>query len=111
MSRADRLVELLEERELDSLLVSNLVNVRYLTGFTGTNGACVVTRSERLFLTDSRYTEQARQQVGGFELLQASQALLGELAPRPRGGTTGNKGASRGAGHASGDGDRRPGLR
>ena len=85
MSRADRLVELLEERELDSLLVSNLVNVRYLTGFTGTNGACVVTRSERLFLTDSRYTEQARQQVGGFELLQASQALLGELAPRLQG--------------------------
>jgi Xaa-Pro aminopeptidase len=85
MSRADRLVELLEERELDSLLVSDLVNVRYLTGFTGTNGACVVTRSERLFLTDSRYTEQAKQQVGEFELLQASQALLGDLAPRLEG--------------------------
>jgi Xaa-Pro aminopeptidase len=85
MSRADRLVELLEELELDSLLVSNLVNVRYLTGFTGTNGACVVTRSERLFLTDSRYSEQAKQQVGGFELLQASQALLGDLAPRLHG--------------------------
>jgi Xaa-Pro aminopeptidase len=85
MSRADRLVELLEERELDSLLVSNLVNVRYLTGFTGTNGACVVTRSERLFLTDSRYTEQAKRQVGEFELLQASQALLGDLAPRLQG--------------------------
>jgi Xaa-Pro aminopeptidase len=85
MSRADRLVELLEERELDSLLVSNLVNVRYLTGFTGTNGACVVTRSERLFLTDSRYTEQAKQQVGEFERLQAGQALLGDLAPRLEG--------------------------
>jgi Xaa-Pro aminopeptidase len=85
MTRADRLVALLEERELDSLLVSNLVNVRYLTGFTGTNGACVVTRSERLFLTDSRYTEQAKQQVGEFELLQASQALLGDLAPRLEG--------------------------
>ena len=37
------LVRRLEERELDCLLVTNLVNVRYLTGFTGTNGACVVT--------------------------------------------------------------------
>ncbi len=37
-ARADRLVELLRERELDSLLVTNLVNVRYLSGFTGTNG-------------------------------------------------------------------------
>jgi Xaa-Pro aminopeptidase len=82
VSRADRLVALLAERELDSLLVSNLVNVRYLTGFTGTNGACVVTRDERLFLTDSRYTEQAKQQVDGFELVQANQALLGDLVER-----------------------------
>ena len=36
------------------------MNVRYLTGFTGTNGACIVTRDERLFLTDFRYVEQAR---------------------------------------------------
>ena len=38
MSRADRLVALLEKRSLDWLLVTNLVNVRYLSGFTGTNG-------------------------------------------------------------------------
>jgi Xaa-Pro aminopeptidase len=85
MRRADRLAELLRERELDSLLVTNLVNVRYLTGFTGTNGACVVTPDERLFLTDSRYTELSKQQVSDFELLEASQALLGELAARLRG--------------------------
>jgi Xaa-Pro aminopeptidase len=85
MSRADRLVELLSERELDSLLVTNLVNVRYLTGFTGTNGACVVTLDERLFLTDSRYTELSKRQVSDFELLEASQALLGDLAARLRG--------------------------
>src|SRR3954454_13659397 len=87
-ARADRLVALLRERELDSLLVSNLVNVRYLTGFTGTNGACVVTPDELLFLTDSRYTELAKQQVEGFELLAASQSLLADLAAR-LGGRTG----------------------
>ena len=43
-ARTDQLVELLTERELDCLLVTELINVRYLTGFTGTNGACVVTR-------------------------------------------------------------------
>ena len=63
MSRADRVVAQLEERELDCLLVTNLVNVRYLTGFTGTNGACVVGRDGRLFLTDSRYVEQSKQQT------------------------------------------------
>ena len=62
-TRADRLAEVMERRELDSLLVSNLVNVRWLTGFTGSNGAAVMTRDRRLFLTDFRYTEQAEEQV------------------------------------------------
>jgi Xaa-Pro aminopeptidase len=83
--RADRLVALLDERGLDCLLVTNLVNVRYLTGFTGSNGACVVARDERLFLTDSRYVEQARQEVPEFERLEASRELIGDLAARLRG--------------------------
>ncbi len=81
-ARADRLVELLVERELDSLLVTDLVNVRYLTGFTGTNAACVVTPGQRLFLTDFRYVEQAAQQVTGFELLPAGRELAADLVPR-----------------------------
>ncbi len=80
-SRADRLAAVLEQRELDSLLVSNLVNVRWLTGFTGSNGAAVITRDERLFLTDFRYTEQAEEQVDpAFERLPAGRDLVGDLA-------------------------------
>jgi Xaa-Pro aminopeptidase len=85
-ARGDRLVELLSERQLGCLLVTNLVNVRWLTGFTGTNGACVLTRDERLFVTDFRYTDQAREQVrGGFEPLTGERDLLGDLAKRLRG--------------------------
>ena len=84
-ARTDRLVERLRGRELDSLLVTDLVNVRYLTGFTGTNGACVVTPQERLFLTDFRYVEQAGEQVKGFELLPAGRELASDLAERLRG--------------------------
>lgn len=84
-ARGDRLVELLRERELDCLLVTDLVNVRYLTGFTGTNGACVVTSQERLFLTDFRYVEQAAGQVRGFEALPAGRDLAADLAIRLRG--------------------------
>src|SRR3954453_7577143 len=79
-ARADRLLDLLRERELDCLLVTNLVNVRYLTGFTGTNGACVVTPEERLFVTDFRYVEQAQDQVRGFELGKGERDLLAQLA-------------------------------
>ena len=59
-ARGDRLAALLAERELDCLLVSDLMNVRWLTGFTGSNGACVVTRDERLFFTDFRYIGPGR---------------------------------------------------
>jgi Xaa-Pro aminopeptidase len=83
--RADRLVPLLEEHELDCLLVTNLVNVRYLTGFTGTNGACIVSPDERLFLTDFRYVEQAKEQVPDFDRIQAGRDLLGDVAGRLRG--------------------------
>jgi Xaa-Pro aminopeptidase len=84
-ARADRLAALLAERELDSLLVTNLLNVRYLTGFTGTNGACIVTPGERLFLTDFRYVEQAREQVPDFERIEAGRDMLDDVAKRLRG--------------------------
>ena len=84
-ARADRLVELLAERQLDSLLVTSLLNVRYLTGFTGTNGACVLTPDERLFFTDFRYVEQAREEVPEFERIQAGSDMLGDLVKRLRG--------------------------
>jgi Xaa-Pro aminopeptidase len=85
VSRADRLVALLEERSLDCLLVTNLVNVRYLTGFTGTNGACLVSPTERLFFTDFRYVERARLEVREFERVEGGRDLLGDLAARLRG--------------------------
>jgi Xaa-Pro aminopeptidase len=85
LSRTDRLVELLEARNLDSLLVTDLSNVRYLSGFTGSNGACVVTRDERLFYTDFRYVEQARAQVPEYERIEAGRDMLGDLSGRLRG--------------------------
>ena len=64
MTRAERIVEQLEERELDGLLVTGLVNVRWLTGFTGSNAAAVVGREGlRRFLTDFRYLTQSAEQV------------------------------------------------
>jgi Xaa-Pro aminopeptidase len=85
--RADRLVALLDERELDALLVTNLVNVRYLTGYTGTNGVALVGVNDlRCFVTDFRYVTQAQQQVHGFERRIGEQDLLDEaIAALPAG--------------------------
>jgi Xaa-Pro aminopeptidase len=85
VSRTEGLQELLRARELDSLLVTNLVNVRYLTGFTGTNGACIVSEDECLFFTDFRYVEQATAEVSDYERLELGRDLMGELASRLRG--------------------------
>ncbi len=43
-------------------------NVRYLTGFTGSQGALVVTETERHFFTDGRYKSQAHEQVSGVRI-------------------------------------------
>jgi Xaa-Pro aminopeptidase len=61
--RRKRLAARLSELGLDALLVSHLPNVRYLTGFTGSNGQVVVAAEGSVFLTDGRYTEQARHEV------------------------------------------------
>ena len=85
-TRADALVDALRERELDALLVGDLVNVRWLTGFTGTNGAALVGPDVRVFATDFRYVEQAQAQVpGGFERMRGKQDLLGDLCKRMSG--------------------------
>jgi Xaa-Pro aminopeptidase len=85
--RVDRLVALLDEREIDALLVTNLVNVRYLTGYTGTNGVVLVgVHDLRTFVTDFRYVSQAEQQVHGFERRVGEQDLLDEaVAALPAG--------------------------
>jgi len=55
----------LEAEGLDALLVTSRPNIRYLTGFSGSAGLALATRSSLLVLTDFRYDEQARQESGG----------------------------------------------
>jgi Xaa-Pro aminopeptidase len=76
-ARADRLTERLDGAGVDALLVTNLVNVRYLTGYTGSNGLALIGPSTRAFVTDFRYVEQAAAEVdSSFERLRASTDLL-----------------------------------
>jgi Xaa-Pro aminopeptidase len=84
--RGDRLEAALAERELDRMLVTDLTNVRYLTGFTGTNGACICGPSGlRLFFTDFRYTERAAAEVEGWEAITLEGDWLGGIAARLEG--------------------------
>jgi Xaa-Pro aminopeptidase len=72
-ARIERLTELLADASIDVLLVSDLVNVRYLTGYTGSNGIALLGPDTRAFITDFRYVEQAADEVdGSFKRLTAS---------------------------------------
>jgi Xaa-Pro aminopeptidase len=76
-TRPDRVTELLPEAAVDAILITNLVNVRYLTGFTGSNGVVLIGPDVRAFATDFRYVEQAAEEVDpSFDRLRASQDLL-----------------------------------
>jgi Xaa-Pro aminopeptidase len=86
-TRPDRLAAAVAEQGLDALLITNLPNLRWATGFTGTNGAALIGPGVRLFFTDFRYVEQAAEQVTEFERLQASQNLLADVAERLTGRT------------------------
>jgi len=68
-ARRAALVEALPD-DVDAILVTKLVNVRYLTGFTGSNGAVLIARDgSTTFATDGRYAEQVKAQVGDVKTL------------------------------------------
>ncbi len=54
---------------VDGALFTSLENIRYLTGFTGSSGALLVTGQEAIFITDSRYETQAHKEVKGCRIL------------------------------------------
>lgn len=52
---------------LDGMFITNLTNVRYISGFTGSAGACLILGDTHAFFTDGRYIEQSQREVKGFK--------------------------------------------
>jgi Xaa-Pro aminopeptidase len=75
--RRRRLTERLPDLEVEALLVTALPNVRYLTGFTGSNGQLVLTGDGATFLTDGRYGEQSAHEVPDLP----RETYTGDFAP------------------------------
>ncbi|MEE9584810.1 MAG: Xaa-Pro peptidase family protein [Candidatus Brocadiales bacterium] len=75
-----QLREIIKRRRLDGLIVSNIKNVRYLSGFSGSEGAMLITGERGILVTDSRYTEQAQEECGGIELVERKRGLIRTLS-------------------------------
>jgi Xaa-Pro aminopeptidase len=67
----------LDSRPLDGILFASLENIRYLCGFTGSDGALVITQKESFFLTDSRYWTQADEEVEGARIIHYKKKMEG----------------------------------
>lgn len=80
-SRLARLQERLGHLDIDALLVTDLTNLRYLTGFSGTAGQLFLTSSRAVFLTDPRYEARAGALVQGAEIQVYPSRLTERLAP------------------------------
>jgi Xaa-Pro aminopeptidase len=88
-TRQDRLCEILQRSDLGALVVSDGANVRYLTGYVGSNGIALIGAHGRLLVTDSRYAVSARDQVRGAEVIVGKRDLLSgvaKLVPEVAGG-------------------------
>ncbi|MGV9676742.1 aminopeptidase P family protein [Nocardia sp. NPDC003482] len=86
-ARRAALRDLLVENRVDALLVTDLVNVRYLTGFTGSNAALLVyawdgAEERTVLCTDGRYRTQVGEQAPDLraEIARSSARRLVELA-------------------------------
>ena len=66
--RERNLTRLIEKNGIDGLLVTDHINIRYLTGFKGTYGFLLVTGREKYLFTDSRYYQEAKRAVPGARI-------------------------------------------
>jgi Xaa-Pro aminopeptidase len=68
LARQQRLRSVLEKQGTQSIVVSNLTNVYYLTGFRGSAGLCALGTDRAMLFVDPRYTLQAHEQAQGVEV-------------------------------------------
>lgn len=68
--RVNKLREAMREHELTAMLITNPINRRYMTGFTGSAGYVLITEQDAYLLTDFRYMSQAPQQAKGFTVVE-----------------------------------------
>jgi Xaa-Pro aminopeptidase len=84
--RINRFRQLIQAENLDGFLISNGKNRRYLSRFTGedtqmdeSSGSLIITQNKLILATDSRYTEQARQEAPLYEVVEYKTGLAKEL--------------------------------
>lgn len=69
-SRIEKIIQGMNEQGVDVLLLMRQANIRYVSGFTGSDSYVLLAPRGKIFITDSRYTEQAEKECPGFEIYE-----------------------------------------
>ncbi|MDN3515224.1 MAG: aminopeptidase P family protein [Candidatus Brocadia sp.] len=72
----DKLKEKLKEEKVDGFLITNEVNIRYVTNFTGSESILLITPDNDYLFTDFRYIEQAQQDIPWIKIVEKKSSLI-----------------------------------
>lgn len=70
MTRINKVLELMAKLTVDSVIIKDVTTIRYLTGFTGDSSLFYLDRQQGVLITDGRYTQQAKQEMKLFKVLE-----------------------------------------
>ena len=79
-NRHSSLKRFFEEYSLKAVLITDLRNIRYLCGFSGTEGVLLISQDNAWFLCDSRYTAQAAEEVQNAEIRECAAIRIDTVA-------------------------------
>src|ERR1700747_3713769 len=68
VQRRDNLIRLIDSQGVDALLITNPINVSYLTGFSGDSSYLILSKTRAILVSDARYTEQIGEECPGLEV-------------------------------------------
>lgn len=79
MDKIAKIHDLLNKQDLDAIVILSDYNRRYISEFTGTSGALLISKNENKLITDFRYIEQATNQATNFEIINRSGSINDEI--------------------------------
>ena len=76
-ARISRIRQKFSAYKIDSLIFFNMNNIRYLSGFTGSDGILIIGENKTALLVDGRYITQAKIEAAGMEIIEYKDKIKG----------------------------------
>jgi Xaa-Pro aminopeptidase len=76
-TRISRIRQKFSDYKIDSLIFFNMNNIRYMSGFTGSDGILIIGENRTALLVDGRYITQAKLEVAGAEIIEYKDKMKG----------------------------------